>query len=535
MKNFWIAILVSFCFVLTAASAEALETSVTEGPVKLELFTQYEQVNPRKNLDVIIKFTIADGWHIFSDNPGEIGLPTTVSWKKPANYKLKKRRWSLGEDFITDDIVQNGFKNTAYYMAKFRPDRKLTSADTAAFEAEINWLACKEECIPGKAVLPFELPIKKDSLTQSPNWERVSQAAELSFVSMSLAQNINFILILLMAFVGGIILNFMPCIFPILTIKVISLAHNAYHKKVSRAKAGMYVLGVFSSFMVVATILYILRLQGEEIGWGFQLQSPVFVGLMIVIFFVISLMLLDIVNVNIAVFGRMARVSVKGALWNSYLTGLLSVLIASPCTAPFMGIAIGYTLTAPIYIYYPIFISLSLGYALPFALAELFPKVIRGILPKPGRWMDILKKIFAIPVLLTCVWLGWILYNQMHVRFEDDKQNLGWQEYDAVKVAKLVSENKPVFIDFTAKWCVTCLVNKRIALQSNDFAKFVKDKNVTLFRADWTNKAAKIASALEFYGRNSIPLYVYYDGSGSEYTILPQLLTPKVFTDQLKE
>lgn len=533
MKKFWAAILVSLWAGLAALPAEAVEASAVDGPVKVDLITRYNQINPKSPLEVILKFNIAEGWHIFSDTPGEIALPTTVNWTMPQNYKLKKYRWSLGEDFVTDDIVQNGFQNTAYYMAKIRPNRKLIKGQ-AALEAEVNWLACKEECIPGSAVLAFELPISHGDALQASGWERVLQNAELSFVSNSITQNASFILILLMAFVGGLILNFMPCIFPILTIKVISLAHNAYHKKISQAKAGMYVLGVFVSFMIVATILYILRLQGEEIGWGFQLQSPVFVGIMIVIFFVIFLMLLDIININIALFGKMARVSVKGALWNSFLTGLLSVLIASPCTAPFMGIAIGYTLTAPVYIYYPIFISLSLGYALPFALAELFPKAIRRILPKPGRWMDILKKIFAIPVLLTCVWLGWILYNQMHVHLGDDTQNLNWQEYDAVKVSRLVSENKPVFIDFTAKWCLTCLLNKRIALQSDEFAEFVKEKNVTLFRADWTNRDAKIASALEFYGRNSIPLYVYYNGDGPGYVLLPQLLTTGIISQYLR-
>lgn len=533
MKKIWAAILVSLWAVLAALPAEAAEVSAVDGPVKVDLITRYNQINPKSPLEVILKFNIADGWHIFSDNPGEIALPTTVNWTMPQNYKLKKYRWSLGEDFVTDDIVQNGFQNNAYYMAKIRPNRKLINGQ-AAFEAEVNWLACKEECIPGSAVLAFELPISRSDALQASGWERVLQNAELSFVSNSIAQNASFILILLMAFVGGLILNFMPCIFPILTIKAISLAHNAYHKKISRAKAGMYVLGVFVSFMIVATILYILRLQGEEIGWGFQLQSPIFVSIMIVIFFFIFLLLLDIVRINSSIFGRVACVTVKGALRNSFLTGLLSVLIASPCTAPFMGIAIGYTLTAPIYIYYPIFIALSLGYALPFALAELFPKAIRKILPKPGRWMDILKKIFAIPVLLTCIWLGWILYNQVHVHMEEDTHSLGWQEYDAGKVASLVSAGKPVFIDFTAKWCVTCLLNKRIALDSEEFAKIVKEKDITLFRADWTNRDAKIASALEFYGRNSIPLYVYYNGDGPGYVLLPQLLTTGIISQQLK-
>lgn len=525
-------------FILTAVSSVyAGELSQSTEKVKVDLITRTESLQPGESLDVIAKFTLQNGWHILSPkDPGDIGLPTVAKFNLPKGYRLRKIIWSLDEKFAADDIVQYGYSKTAYFQAKIKPNRlaKLNDGDTLNVGIDLEWLACKEECVPEQMHFDLDVPIRNLDAETTQLWKKMRQNAELSFFSKAMVNDFNFVLVLLMAFAGGIILNFMPCIFPILTIKVISLAHNAYHKKISRAKAGMYVLGVFCCFMIVATILYILRLQGDEIGWGFQLQSPIFVGVMILIFFLIFLMLMDILVAPS--FSRFARLTVKGAIWNSFLTGFLSVLIASPCTAPFMGIAIGYTLSSPIYIYYPIFISLSLGYAVPFALAELFPKAIRKVLPKPGRWMDILKKIFAIPVFLTCVWLGWILYNQLnHHALIEEFQSNNWQEYDAVKISKLVAENKPVLIDFTAKWCVTCLVNKRMVLDTDEFQKYAKEKGITLFRADWTNRDEKISSALEFYGRNSIPLYVFYNGKNQEYVILPQLLTKSVMQQMEKE
>ena len=163
----------------------------------------------------------------------------------------------------------------------------------------------------------------------------------------------------------------------------------------------MYTLGVVLSFLIIATVLFVLRAQGEQIGWGFQLQSPIFVGIMIIVFFVIFLMLLDIVHFRNPLANHMEKLTFERQLLNSFVTGFFAVLIASPCTAPFMGIAIGYTLTAPLYVYYPVFLALSLGYALPFALAGLFPKAIHKVLPRPGKWMDLLKKIFAILALFA--------------------------------------------------------------------------------------------------------------------------------------
>ena len=281
------------------------------------------------------------------------------------------------------------------------------------------------------------------------------------------------------------------------------LAHNsksAEHKH-RYASALMYFGGVMLSFLLIAATLYILRSKGEQIGWGFQLQSPWFVGTMLVLFFVIFLMFLDIIKVPQASLGRFSGK-------RSFLKGFFAVLIASPCSGP------------P-YLYYPIFAALAAGYALPFSLTDIFPSAIAKILPKSGKWLLRLKQILSIPILLTCFWLAWVLYAQLADNYA---KNGIWQPYDGAKIETLVNQRKPVFINFTAKWCLTCLLNEKSTLSSKEFADLAATKQIALFKADWTNKNPAISLGLEKFDRASVPLYVYYNNAG-EATILPQILT----------
>lgn len=516
---------------VTQAEAKVVEKQTPH--LDISVITATDQISPSTPLDVLIKFKMKKGWHIFSENPGDIGLPTKVEWKLPLSYELKDTRWSNDKKFVNEGIIQYGYDKTAYYKATIIPSDDVMKE--AKLEAQVSWLACKDECVPGKTNFVLNLPIIHQDLQPGETWLKASKLAQASFeVAESKDAEKNLLVVLFMAFMGGIVLNFMPCIFPILTIKAISLAQSPYNRKKSQIESMLYLTGVVFSFLAIATILVLLREKGEQIGWGFQLQSPIFVTVMIVIFSLVFLMLLDLVTIKNPLINRVGRISFTRRKINAFMTGFFAVLIASPCTAPFMGIAIGYTLSKPIYIYYPVFLALSLGYALPFTLAGLFPRTIHKILPKPGRWMDVLKKIFAIPVFLTVVWLIWVLSSQVRVGTKIPTTAMDWQEYDAKEVAQLVEQNKPVFIDFTAKWCITCLVNKKVALQSNAFAELVKSKNIYLFRADWTNDDVAISTALERYGRNSIPLYVYYDGKSKEFVLLPQLLTPNTIREYLK-
>ena len=202
----------------------------------------------------------------------------------------------------------------------------------------------------------------------------------------------------------------------------------------------------------------------------------------------------------------------------SFMTGLLAVLIASPCTAPFMGAAVGWALTTdrPAYFYYPVFLMLGAGYALPFFLAGIYPAALKKILPRPGRWMEVVKKLFALPMLATCGWLLWVLWSGA------ETVPSAWEPYRPEKVEAALEKGEKVLLNFTAKWCITCLVNEKSVLSGQDFARLAKKHKVRLFKADWTNRSPEISRALAAFGRSSIPLYVYYDGKGN-YKLLPQL------------
>lgn len=510
---------------LWAECAHALIEEQLTDKVKVSLYTQYDEVNPAQNMGLLLKFQMSDGWHIFSNNTN-VGMPTKLEWRLPEGVVVSEIGWSRDEEFETEGIVQRGFGDTAYYQALISH----IGTNPLSLGLKVKWLACREECVPEQKTFEITLPASPREQLPTSAWKNELLAAEPWFLPAGQAAKAPAIWwVLLLAFGGGIIMNAMPCIFPILAIKIISLAQTSYNRRKNRLEALFYTLGVVLCFGAMATILLLLRLQGEHIGWGFQLQSPWFVGIMALVFVFIGLLLLDVITLKNPFADSAGRMSFANHLLNSFMTGLLAVLIASPCTAPFMGIAIGYTLSAPIYMYYPVFLSLGLGYALPFALAGMFPNTIHKILPRPGKWMLILQKIFAIPVFLTAIWLLWILHNQLMPQ----KNETLWQTYSPETVTELTENGQPVLIDFTAKWCLTCLMNKRNVLDTQEFAQLAKQHNLHLLRADWTNNDELIGQALESYGRNSIPLYVYYNGKTTEYKLLPQLLTSDIIREQL--
>ena len=230
-------------------------------------------------------------------------------------------------------------------------------------------------------------------------------------------------------------------------------------------------------------------------------------------------MFLDIISLNIPI---------KKIPAGSFFTGLLAVLIASPCTAPFMGAAIGWGLTAQISstLFCGIFLALGLGYALPFFLAGLFPNLIIKILPRPGKWMLWLKRLFAIPMFLTCLWLIWVLRG-------DISYDNNWQPYNQEKIQSLINQNQKVFIDFSAKWCITCIANEKAVLNTQKFIQYAKEKNIHLFKADWTDYNPQVSQSINSYNRSGVPLYVYFYEK-DKYLILPQILTTKSIEKHLK-
>ncbi|MBO7097953.1 MAG: thioredoxin family protein, partial [Alphaproteobacteria bacterium] len=301
----------------------------------------------------------------------------------------------------------------------------------------------------------------------------------------------------------------------------------AQKKKGRYVRALLYVFGVVCSFISIAGVLYVFKKGGAMLGWGFQLQSPVFVCVMIVIFVLILLYLFNILKMKTDYAGKLLKVSEL----NSFLTGFFAVLIASPCTGPFMGALMGYALFESATVYFPVFVFLGLGYALPFAFLELYPGLIKKILPRPGQWMVVVKYVLSIPVILTVVWLCWILYHQIKPNTNSDV----WMPYAEEKVNAALENGEPVFIDFTAKWCLICLLNEKTTLESEAFMRAAKNNNIHLFKADWTNKNNEIFKALKLYNRSSVPVYIFYPKDEQNYLVLPQILTPDAVLSVIDE
>lgn len=414
----------------------------------------------------------------------------------------------------------------------------------------------------------------------------------------------SLVVLMLLAIAGGLILNLMPCVFPVLSIKAINVVEQAKKDPGAvRTKGLLFAAGVISSMLCLAAVLLALRAGGEEIGWGFQLQSPLFVTLMIYLLLAVGLNLSGVFEVGGGLAGVGDELTHGESYGASFFTGVLTTLVATPCTAPFMAAAVGAALTQSAVNALCIFAALGLGLALPYALLSFAPWM-RRVLPKPGAWMDTLKQVFAFPIYASAAWLLWVLSHEtssfglgaalagtvliglaawayqksssssgggrvtvlataivsvllaiiLPVRFADVAAaapgaaapgNIAqarpgvdeWQPYSAARVAELSAAGRPLLVNFTASWCLTCLVNERNAFSDSAVQAIFRDKKVTLMKGDWTNRDPAITHALAAFGRAGVPLYVVYNSKpgSAEPLVLPQILTASVvqnaFTD----
>ena len=410
--------------------------------------------------------------------------------------------------------------------------------------------------------------------------------------SLAPASTLTFGVAVLLAFFGGIILNLMPCVFPILSIKALSLATSAHgDRRAARSSGTMFAVGVVLTFVALAFLVLMLRAGGDQVGWGFQLQSPAVVTGLAVLFFVLALNLSGVFEFGSLLPGA-AGWHFRDRNADALLSGVLAVIVASPCTAPFMGVALGYAFAQPGTATIAVFVALGIGMALPFFLLSWFPGW-RRVLPRPGPWMTRLKQVLAFPLYATVAWLVWVIGAQVDndavvrllatlliVAFAlwawrtfksgaapawslaavaaavcagivawpllriDAAANAaaapapvslsdgGWMRYTPTRVADLTSAGRAVFVDFTAAWCVTCQVNKRLVLNDPGVREAFARKNVALVRADWTRRDPMITRALAALGRNGVPVYVLYR-PGREPLLLPEVLQTKIVEDAL--
>ena len=380
------------------------------------------------------------------------------------------------------------------------------------------------------------------------------------------------------ALIGGLILNLMPCVFPVISIKALSIAKSAHGERAAiKREAWLYTAGVMATFLLLTVILLAFKAGGSEIGWGFQLQSPKVVGVLAVLLFVIGLNLLGLFEFGTGLQNTGSELTQKSGAAGSFFTGALAVVVATPCTAPLMAGAVGYALASPALITLAVFMALAIGFALPFLLIAYVPGLLSK-LPKPGPWMERFKEILAFPMFAAAIWLVWVLSLQagedgvlyvlaamlaagfaiwclkrtgglakafaavailaaitLPISTHPKQVNLVHETdaWSSERVSELQAEGRSIFVDFTAAWCVTCKVNEKVVLDQERTKKLFQDTNTAFLIADWTNKNDVIAQELAKYGRAGVPLYLVYNQNSVSPEILPQVLTYDVIRDAI--
>jgi thiol:disulfide interchange protein DsbD len=356
--------------------------------------------------------------------------------------------------------------------------------------------------------------------------------------SVSAAPWATWMLAVLGAFLGGMLLNFMPCVFPVLAIKLLGITQHSGNQRTMRLSAWAFSVGVLISFLLLGGLMLALRAAGSQMGWGFQLQSPWVVGALAFLFVVMGLNLSGLFEFGHFVPSSVASFQFANPATNSLWSGVFAVVIASPCTAPFMGASLGLAIGFPAWQALPIFGAMGLGMALPFLLVSISSGWLK-FLPKPGAWMNTFRHVMAIPMYATAIWLVWVLGLQtgwwdntpeaaptsVSAASNQDtatRPSIVWEAWSDDKVRTARQAGRPVFIDFTAAWCVTCQFNKKTTFADANLLKDFAQKNVLLLRADWTRYDPAITKALNNLGRNGLPVYAWY-APGKEVLILSEL------------
>jgi thiol:disulfide interchange protein/DsbC/DsbD-like thiol-disulfide interchange protein len=386
-----------------------------------------------------------------------------------------------------------------------------------------------------------------------------------------------------LAFLGGIILNLMPCVFPVLFLKGLALVHSGNEERSRQRLHGfVYTFGILVSFWTIVAVLLILRTTGRELGWGFQLQSPGFVAILASLLFFLALSLAGQFEIGLSLTSAGGDLANKQGLTGSFFTGVLATVVATPCMAPLMGAAVGFALAQPAWLTFLVFTALGLGLALPYLALSMNPQWT-SVLPKPGAWMEVLKQLTAVPIFGTAIWLTWV-YGHLYASDGVDRtaallscflilaiagwalgrwpakwgsaiaaiiligvalflplrkptvDTLVWQPYTPTTFDAARASGHPVFIDFTAAWCLSCQVNERAVLHSDDLEKKLIDDHFQLLKADWTQYDPTITEELGKLGRSGVPTYVIYPaGKNSNPDVLPELLTKNLVLNAIEK
>jgi thiol:disulfide interchange protein DsbD len=675
---------------LWAGASPAQTTTVTTEQVRAELVADAPQgVVPGAPVTLGLRLQHAPHWHTYWKNPGDSGLPTTLTWTLPLGVEAGDIEWPLPKRLPVGPLMNHGYEGEVLLPVPLTVPPGF-AAPTLDVRLKAEWLVCKEVCIPQSGEFRLQLPtqaatgghralfdaarralpqplaqaqaqariedhalvlevgalpaswrgqrllllpetpaVLAAAATPQQQWqaerytarlplapERQEAPALLPLVLAAAggesvrvevpvqgpwpapgstpaqapsAERIATVpadgalpATLALAFLGGLLLNLMPCVFPVLSLKLLSFAARGDSGRQRMAGALAYGAGVLASMLALAGLLLALRAGGEQLGWGFQLQSPTFVAALAALFTLIGLHLVGAYGLGGAVTGRLAGLQARHPLADQALTGVLAVVVASPCSAPFMGAALGAALTLDTAAALSVFAALGLGLAAPYGAAAAWPGLARR-LPRPGAWMATLKTLLAFPIFATVVWLLWVLGQQVgldgaiawlgvllalafsawawagatlarggrlvlgglslavlvwatavSLAWLDGAEqpsaptasvDARWQPWSPAAVEEARAQGRPVFVDFTAAWCVSCQVNKLSTLSRPELLADFGERRVLLLRADWTRRDAAITQELQRLGRSGVPVYALYGAGTEPPQLLPEVLT----------
>lgn len=686
---------------VAACTAFGAESEVVRSQhVAAQLVSEVNAVRAGASFWVGIRLEHDPHWHTYWINPADSGLETMISWELPEGFSAGEIQWPYPERLEMGPLVTFGFEREVLLMVEITPPDDLEPGAEAVLTAQVEWLECKEVCLPGSAVLTLTLPVTEDAAPVNEEWSSRFQAARAEWpvrdagwtfsatrsdrgyiiranppdaladhtieeavffildpelveypppqnwrregagyafdlvrdesfghraeqlrgvlvsasgwrgpgtekalhveapvgegrAAASDAQGMNFALALLFAFLGGVALNLMPCVFPVISMKIMGFVQQAEESHAQVLKHGLlFGLGILVSFWVLAGLLIALRAGGEQLGWGFHLQSPAFLFSISLLLFLLALNLFGVFEVGASWMGLGQKAGTSSGATGSFFSGAVATLIATPCTAPFMGAALGYALTLSALEAMIIFSLLGVGMAAPYVLLSAFPDWLSRI-PKPGPWMESFKQGLGWLFLLFVMYLlkvleavggggavllfvyaacavgigAWILgrWGALHrgerVRFagravallfmlgglgfgvaglrwvapastgtaEGRPGGMPWQEFSPERYDELRASGTPFFINFTAAWCTICQVNERVTFSSSRVIEAFEQRGIVPLKADWTQRDDTIEGVLAGYGRSSVPFYVLY-GSDPEARpkILPEMLRPGI-------
>jgi thiol:disulfide interchange protein len=653
------------------------------GPVKArhltaELISDSGAIAPGNKSRVALALTLEPGWHVYWVYAGDSGEPPSVKWSVPSGFSVGPMQYAAPSRLPLGPLMDYGYEGKAVFPFDLStsPQTPLGKAD---LKAHVQWLVCREVCLPGKAYLGLDLnvvpqatsktnklidtavgtepgklptsvkigvtatrstltlnvvtgkretsaeyyPLDDDSIRNAadqkiePSKDGVRLVTERADSSDTLPKELKgvlklsdgrsytfdvpvgqaiapsgtgaepgLLLAVVLAFAGGIILNLMPCVFPVLFLKGLALVGSAGDsKRVQRAHGVAYAAGILSSFWIIVGALLALRTLGKQIGWGFQLQSPGFVVAVACLLFFMALSLAGMFDLGLTLTSAGDNLARSGGYTGSFFTGVLATVVATPCTAPLTGAAIGFALSQSARVTFTVFTSLALGLALPY-LALTFVPGWANSLPRPGRWMESLKQLTSVPLFLTVVWLVWV-YGRLSGSTAGDSTDhiarllvgllilavagwilgrwparrwgfvaafataaaalavplitahadrLQWQPYSSAALEEAQSQGKPVFVDFTAAWCLSCQVNEKAVLQDHSVEQELLRRHYVLLRADWTRYDPEVTSELSLIGRSGVPTYIIISGSNKKTPhVLPELLTRGVVLDAIRK